>query len=290
MTRTKSRPPSIARAAFPLVLALVTTAAPASGRDRAVRCQRAIERGGHWYATRLLDTIERCAQSATGSLTDCLDSAPERALLDRSRTNWARRAGPACAGVELQAWLGYLATCAPPVSSCSFPSPVIDAVGPQNDLLDCLACRIEDRLRSTGVLLFANGSSANICQGALGRAGLGILELLLDHIHSCLERGQSESIAGCLADPALAAKEADKVEAWRASAESECRAVDPFRDLGYSTYCGGVVPDLPPSCGQPAPSCAFPAISALSQPGVDNDLLDCLQCQVEEAALDVARG
>jgi len=193
-------------------------------------------------------------------------------------------------GVELQGRLGYLATCAPPVSSCSFPSPVIDAVGPQNDLLDCLACQIEDRLRSTGVLLFADGSSANTCQGALGRAGLGILELLVDHIHRCLERGQSESIAGCLADPALAAKEADKVEAWRASAESECRAVDPFRDLGYPTYCGGVVPDLPPFCGQPAPSCAFPAISSLSQPGVDNDLLDCLRCQVEEAALDVARA
>src|SRR5262249_18013572 len=161
--------------------------------------------------------------------------------------------------------------------------------GRNNDLLDCLACQIGERLRNAAHALFAGRPVRNACQGTIGEEGLAILRKRTDEIQACVEEPGSGRLAACRAGPSRQAGSDGARAGWRTAVEGDCAGGDPFEAPGYPTLCGGVVPVLPPDCSLTAPSCAFPEARALSAPGDDNDLLDCLRCQVEEAAIGLSR-
>lgn len=266
------------------------TATPATAERRAaLQCQQAIERGGTRYALEMLRAIDTCARTGSGPLAACLAAATTDRRLEQRRRAWRKRATHACMGVALRRDLAYFETCAAPPSTCTFASAVVDAAGPQNDLIDCLACRTEEQLQAVGSLLFAEQSIHHACQETIGQQGTAILRRLIEQLRSCLNRRGSESIAVCLSKPADATRVRDLVTEWRTSSEATCAGLDPFAELGYASLCGGVEPVRPAACSFASPSCAFESVGLLSAPGTDDDLLDCLQCQVEDAALGVIR-
>lgn len=285
--RLRLRPVSACGALF---LGLWFAATPVSAAGGAERCQRAIERTGSRYAARLLRSIERCARhGAEASLAQCLASEHTRMPLDRLRLRWTKRAVQACANVDVGSELGYFDTCAPEPSGCGFASGAVAAPGDRNDLIDCLACRTDEQLGDAGSRLFAGRPVENSCQRAIGDAGLGLLRSVLSGIEDCLRGGGSTSIAGCLSETAQAASRRDAVNAWRAAATHACAGTDPFTQLGYPQLCGGVNPVESYSCPLTENACAFRRANRLSLPQADDDLIDCLECLVSEAALGSAR-
>jgi hypothetical protein len=276
----------VLRWAVSLILLL---ASAAGARDDASRCERAIERGARQYTAKLFVAIDRCTRDGSGPVAACLDTPVERERLDAVRARWGRKAASKCDGVPFASTLGYLDTCGAPPSGCTFPSAALDVDGPRNDLVDCLACRLDEHLRSAAVLAVADRPLSSPCQAALGENGIALTRLVVTEVQRCLRRGEADSIAGCLAGVEPAARLALGVAEWRDGARAECDGVDPFVDLGYARLCSGSVPVSPPSCGQVAPPCTFVSATALDQTGDDNDLLDCLECQLVEAGLGVAR-
>ena len=65
--------------------------------------------------------------------------------------------------------------------------------------------------------------------------------------------------------------------------------VDPYTALAYPNTCSGRMPVFPNSIVLHDPPCTFVTVGRLSNPGEDDDLLDCLACRAEEAVLEVAR-
>jgi hypothetical protein len=257
-----------------------TTTTTFPENDPTIVCQRAIERGGMRYAEEVLGVVADCAAPGQGgSITGCVTSAPMRARLDGKRTEWGTEASPVCAGVELRRDLGYFETCGAPPSSCIFASTVLDLPGGTNDVLDCLACRLTETLSGAGVKLYADRAESNICHGAIGR-GLDAVRSLLQQTDGCVKQPGATSLAACFT-PDLAA--------WRAQAEMDCMGRDPFASPGYPSLCAGVSPVSPAFCALHAYPCTFEETTSLSAAGNDDDLLDCLGCQIEEAALGVGR-
>src|SRR5262249_29445715 len=111
-----------------------------------------------------------------------------------------------------------------------------------------------------------------------GDGGLGALRSTLQQVDVCTQQPDATSIAACFT-PALAA--------WRSQAESTCAGVDPFGSLGYSQSCSGLQPTAPAFCSSEVRPCTFPNATTLSGPGTN--LLNCLECQTEEAVLTIAR-
>jgi sugar lactone lactonase YvrE len=273
------------------VLVAIALAAPASADDAPVACQHAIALGGDRYATEALRVVRRCAHARRRNLAMCVDRGLRSGIAKRTRRAWGRAAARACAGIDVGGALGYLDTCAPASSEsqCTFASERLDARGAGNDLLDCLACQIGERLRGAGVALFASRPVRDPCAQTIGEQGMAVLAALLDELHGCLEAPTAPTIAACLADPDRSSRIDAAMASWRTAAEASCAGADPFERAGYPHLCAGVVPVLPPDCSASAPPCAFVAATSLSTPGADDDLLDCLACQVEEAALGTSR-
>jgi hypothetical protein len=274
-----------------ICLFVVLLATPAVAADGTLDCQRAIERGGDRYARGVLRIVRRCARGRGADLAACVDAGLRGDGAIRVRRAWGRGAGRACAGVDVSGALGYLRTCGPPSaeSRCTFSSTELDARGARNDLVDCLACRIGERLRDTSLALFASRPARNRCQRTIGEEGLKVLTAFLDELRGCIDGPDTPTIAACLTDPDRSGRMDAAVARWRAAAEARCAGTDPFAQAGYPHLCSGVPPALPPGCNPAAPPCELRATNALAAPGVDDDLLDCLGCRLEEAMLGTSR-
>jgi serine/threonine-protein kinase len=258
----------------------VTTTSFPPGTDPGLVCQRAIETGGLAYADAVLDRIAACAGSSGQTpLTDCLASNAVSQALDAVRTQWTTTVGTSCNGLDLQIDLGYPEVCGAAPSLCTFPSAGLDAPGPSNDVLDCLACRIEEQLRTSATSLYANLGATEPCRQSLGDGASQVLRSTLQQLASCVQQSGLHSVAGCFAPD---------VTAWRSQAQTSCAGVDPYATLGYSSFCSGVPAVSPNSYAPHALPCSFNTM-ALNVSGVDNDLLDCLACQTGEGVLGVAR-
>lgn len=286
-SRRRSIPTAMRIAAFATLL-VMAGAANGFAVDPALRCQAAIERGGVRYARAALGVLEDCTRPAATSVAACFDDAAARSRLDAAAPRWRDRVVRACESVDIHA-LGYLDSCGPAESACAFSSAALDASGPRNDLIDCLSCKLETRLRDAVVALAADRPANEPCRRAVVGEGVDLLSLWLRETSSCLRDRDALSIAGCLSDPRRRARFASATDAWRAAAERGCVAADPFAQLGYPALCSGVEPVVGAFCSDAAPPCGFVAATRLSAPGGDNDLLDCLDCRVSEAAIGVAR-
>ncbi len=245
--------------------------------DETLACQRTIEMGGLAYANLLLDLAEGCADPGQPlSMTSCLTSASATATLNTQRTTMIGAITAACNGIDVWRDLGYLTTCDAAPSSCTGPSGTLSGLG------DCFACKLGEIVRWAVDRLFANDAPSTTCHSAIGSAGLQALRSVLDASATCLAQPGAVSIASCF-DPDAA------VAAWRASAVSACGATNPFTNLGYSMLCSGQLPTSIAFCGARADPCTFSQMSALNTPFSSDDLLDCLDCQLEEAVLATAR-
>jgi hypothetical protein len=247
--------------------------------DSAVRCQRAIERPGLRYADALIRSASDCALHGEGPLDACLDARLGEKKLARLRARWEAGFGRACATTNLDADLGYFPACRGGPSACEALAGGIA----------CLECRVEQHVRTAVTALYANAPESNPCHAALGRVGVETLATLLHQLGACLRRRDAVSIAACLAGGGLGERLDAALAAWRAGAVAACGTTDPFTALGYPTLCSGVPPEPINSCSLPAPACTLPAATRLGGEGADDDLLDCLDCRVEETALAVGR-
>jgi sugar lactone lactonase YvrE len=255
-----------------------TTSLPPS--DPPLACQVAIEAGGMAYARATLDAIAACtAPGGSASLGSCMAGAPVAGALAAVRADWAADTAGPCSGVDLRATLGYAETCGAPPSACTFASPLRDAPGGGNDVLDCLACRIEEQLRTSALAMYAGQDAVEPCRDAVGNGSLAVLRGTLDAAYACVQQPTATSVAACWT-PSFAA--------WRAQAVAQCAGIDPFTTLGYPPFCSGYPPAAPNSYAPHAYPCSINA-STLDNPAVDNDLLDCVSCQANEGALGVAR-
>lgn len=256
----------------------------------ALRCQQTIERRGARYALAMLESIDECAATDAASIAACVEAPDKRRQLDALRSWWGRRAATACAGVNWKSQLAYHATCAPPPSECSFATDTIDAPGARNDEIDCLACRTEEHLRTVTEIVLADRPIRNACHDSLARPGLTLLRWTIRQVRRCLGSGRGASIAECLTEDTFV-QAAERAEAeWRSSAEAACAGIDPFLELAYRTLCAGEEPVRPPSCPRDAPPCKFESVVSMNEMGENNDLVDCLLCQSQEAALGIARA
>jgi hypothetical protein len=245
-----------------------------SENDSALGCQRAIESGGIAYAQAVLHAIDDCAATGQGeSVNACFASVSARQRLSDLRTQWAAHATATCAATDLRHDLGYPDTCGAAPSACTAASVGVDGV------VDCLACRFAEYLRGAAVKLYADRLASDGCRGVLG-SGMQDLAATLQQVHECVNQPEATSVAACFT-PNLAV--------WRARSEAACAGVDAFGTLGYPNLCSGNTPVRPSYCAQHVLPCTFSQTSSLSTPGEDNDLLDCLTCQAEEAVLGVAR-
>jgi hypothetical protein len=290
--RTELRPRSplgLALGAGIALMLVVAAAAPARGADVALRCQSAIESGGMRFARALLREIDRCSRSYGTSLDACLGSDAARARLDAKLPRWHARVARACASVDAHSVLGYLDTCGPADASCGFATPSVAAPGAENDLVDCLACKLEGRLHGAGRKLFADRPLGGACHASIAEPGLALMRDVLGELKRCLRSPDALSIAGCLSEPERRARIADATLAWRSRAIAACQGTNPFAAVGYPALCSGVTPPEIPFCSDESPPCTFVAASLLDRPTADDDLLDCLECQISEAALGVAR-
>lgn len=280
-------------AAVPRVLLLVPLllALPSPARAAGQACQAEIERVGYRYAQMLVRQIKACAAaSQSDSISTCLAQPSRVAARETLRARWANDTATACAGVALGPNLGYLSTCAAAPSSCTFATSELDAPGPRNDLLDCLACRLDESLGGVGAELFADAPIRNACHQAIGGRGLGVVKKMLRMLKACQVERQV-SIAACLSRPGNSAKRDRLLAGWRAASVDACATFDPFGgEPGYPQLCSGQAPAVVPACGTSAPPCTFGETTKLSDVAQSNDdLLDCTSCRAEESVLEVAR-
>jgi hypothetical protein len=291
-----------------MVLMLGSSLTPAVTWATPATCQHAIERGAVRYLNALTKAMVDCAlpTQPSGRLSTCLE-APDPAAaarLSKVRALWVKRAAPACTGVSLGHDLGYHGVCtAAPYGSanaCRFATAVLDAPGDHNDALDCLACQMEVSIEFFGSQLFAYDRVPGIepydkCFRTAGSQGLDALRVLVARVHKCLQNPQATSIAACLDDPAVSARVAERFATWRARADTVC---GPLANVvvgngfpGWQAHCNGD-PGVPGAfCRARVYPCTFATtMHAVSTPAPDDDLMDCLQCQVEENALFVLRN
>lgn len=276
----------------PRLSRLSRLSAPAAASvDPVDRCQRAIEVGGMRFAKQVLRSISQCAAAGRSEpITDCLESNSLRNTLAKLRASWRMRAVRDCATVNVASQLGYLGTCDVGASACAFPSPVLDAPGEGNDLIDCLACRLDSDVRGGGIPAFRDFPAVNRCHGTVGKQGILLIRVMLKAFESCQRKAQTASLAACLSDPLIALRIDKQLAAWRTSAEKDCADANPITSSpGYQTECSGALPGFPGSCPPVAPPCTFNPTTKLSGPGGEDDLLDCLACRTQEAALAVGR-
>jgi len=266
------------RTGLVLLVTLVATGASAEP-DPALRCQRAIERGGLAYARAVLAAASDCATDGVGPIDACLDGAIAGAALGKTRARWEAKVADACATTDVGPALGYFPTCAGEPAACA-ASP--GGVG-------CLACRVEQHLGTAVEALHANAPATTACRAAIAKPGVKALGKLLGRLAACLRRPDSISIAVCMDAGDVGARLDGAVAAWRADAVAACATIDPLATLGYPALCSGVPPEPVNSCQYSAPPCTMPAASGLDGAGPDDDVLDCLECRVEEAGLAVAR-
>ena len=294
----------LVRSSVALLLSIGPIGAPiaATTLNHDLACQRAIENGAHRYAACMLDTVERCAQRSGKPVVPCVEAAFRRPRLVRARRRWGAAARAACAGVDVATRFAYHTTCAPtpadcigttcihPDSACTFPTVRLDRSGADNDILDCVACQIREEMRDLGSVLFGDGSGPSPCRAALGGGGTAALRAVFSELHGCLQDPSAVSIAGCLSDPSRASRIEETMAAWRTQAENRCAGVDVFGGLSYQTFCSREVPARPPFCDFQVRPCEFQPFSVLTTAGGDDDLLDCLRCRVEEAAMAEVRA
>ena len=261
-----------------LLVVLAATGA-AADPDPALRCQRAIERGGLAYARALLDAASECATDGGGPIDTCLDGVIAGASLTRVRTRWESKVADACATTDTGPALGYFPTCVGGPAACeALPGGV-----------GCLACRVEQHVGSAVEALYANAPATTACHAAIAKPGVKALGKLLGRLAACLRRPDAVSIAVCMDTGGIGARLDTALAAWRADAVAACGTTDPFATFGYPTLCSGVPPEPINSCQYAAPACTMTAAGGLDGAGPDDDVLDCLDCRVEEAALAVAR-
>src|SRR5690554_2185428 len=158
------------RFAFGTVLVLLALLASDAAHATPEACQSAIERVGHRYARRVLRQVTECsAAERMEPISTCLAAPAAAKARTRLRTRWSKATATVCADTDFASDLGYLGTCAAAPSSCTFATPVLDALGPRNDVLDCLACRIEETLDAVGAKLLANQPVRHACHETIGR-------------------------------------------------------------------------------------------------------------------------
>ena len=257
-----------------------TTSSTIPSPDAALNCQRAIEAGGMTYARAVLDRIEACvAPGGSSSLASCMASGTVTSALGGVRTQWGSDTAAPCTGVALRTMLGYDERCGVAPSTCTFASPVRDAAGTGNDVLDCLACRIAEHLRTSAQQIYAGQDAVEPCRSAIGNGSVAVLRATLDAANTCAQQGTVSSVAACWTPD---------FTAWRAQASTACAGVNPFTTLGYSSFCSGIPAAAPNSYAPHAVPCSF-NVNTLDNAGFDNDVLDCATCQANEGALGVAR-
>jgi hypothetical protein len=251
----------------------VTTTTLPAGTDPKIVCQRTIEAGGMQYARVVLSELANCAApGGFPSISSCFTNPPSS--LSATYVQWRADAEAACAGVNLATDLGYGDRCGATPSDCAFVDTTPAGV------TGCLACGIRGRLRDIATVLYADRDTNTSCQTALGGGALDLLRNTLEEMGGCVQMAGATSVAACYTpDPS----------AWRTQAESACTGVDPFGTLGYSHSCSRLAsPVSPGACAGRAYACTMNT-TALSTPNPDNDVLDCLGCQVGEGVLGVAR-
>ncbi|MBM4244455.1 MAG: hypothetical protein FJ148_11665 [Deltaproteobacteria bacterium] len=199
---------------FALVAGLAVAAPPARGDDVALRCQRAIESGGMRLARTLLRQVDRCSRSYGTSVDECLGSAAAQARIGAEVPRWRARVARACVGIDAHAVLGYLDTCGPADSPCGFAAPAVEAAGPNNDIVDCLACKVEERLRGVGCKLLADRPLGGACHASIAEPGLALLRDILGELNRCLRAPGALSIAGGLSEPERRTRIATATTAW----------------------------------------------------------------------------
>jgi hypothetical protein len=225
----------------------------------------------------VLDLAEGCAAPGQPLPIDGLSRVRERHRdVEHTEDGDGRRDHDACNGIDVWRDLGYLTTCDAAPSSCTGASGTLPGLG------DCFACKLDEIMRWAVERLFANDAPSTACHTALGSAGLQALRTVLDATTTCLAQPGAVSIASCF-DPDAA------VAAWRGSAVSACAAVNPFTNLGYPTLCSDQMPTAIAFCGARADPCTFSQMTQVDTPGSSDDLLDCLDCQLEEAVLATTR-
>lgn len=282
------------RFAFGTVLVLLALLASDAAHATPEACQSAIERVGHRYARRVLRQVTECsAAERMEPISTCLAAPAAAKARTRLRTRWSKATATVCADTDFASDLGYLGTCAAAPSSCTFATPVLDALGPRNDVLDCLACRIEETLDAVGAKLLANQPVRHACHETIGRRGVKLLRRVLVELHRCPAR-KDKSIAACFGQPGVAKRLAKlldrRLAAWRAASVAACTTSPIDSAPHYPTLCAGIEPTVLPACAFQAAPCTFGATQLLDAPGANNDdLLDCLSCQLQDAALTVAR-
>src|SRR5262249_8201718 len=231
-----------------LLVALLALPGRALGEDGVLACHTAIEAGSRTWAEASLDASERCAHHARARFGPCVERAFRDGAFSRLRRRWGKRAARACQGLAVGPDLGYLASCVPATatSPCAFPSDRVDAPRPRNDLIDCLACQIGERLQDAGAALLASAPIREGCRRTLGDGGIGVLRMLLDELYGCVGLPEGASLAACLAEPRPAARIETAMASWRATSEQRCAGVDPLKTLGYPALCAGIEPTVPP--------------------------------------------
>ncbi len=273
-----------------LVVASIVVSASSStaATDSVDRCQRTIEGQGMHYARRALNVVRACARNGSSSISTCLSTTlPER--LSQTRERWGTWAGRRCQGINVFRDLGYHATCGVAPSACTFTTSSLDAPGEDNDLLDCLACRIEEAVSDLGPRLYANAPVENSCHDRVGDGGVRYAAALLRTLKYCQHHGRT-SIAECLVDRANDDRLEGKRTTWQATTAQACQFTNPISGSpGYAPYCSGRAPATPGYCPSYVPPCSFNPVANVNQTGPNNDLLECLTCQVEETALSIAR-
>src|SRR5262245_26946412 len=108
------------------------------------------------------------------------------------------------------------------------------------------------------------------CQRAIERGSARYLEQLLVSVQRCTAPGPYGTVFDCFEALAGDADLAHQRELWSRRTARKCATTSLASDLGYYDTCGS---DRRPG------SCSFPS-AVLDAPGDDNDLLDCLACQV----------
>src|SRR5262249_1073303 len=150
------------------------------------------------------------------------------AMLDRLRTRWSNTTASVCATTDPVSELGYLPICAVAPSSCTFASPVLDEPGPNNDLLDCLACKIRESMTGAAVRLYADQPVQNTCHQAIGSRGTWYLRRMLRRLKRCQKHGDTISLAECLSEPSTAMRSDLDLASWRSASVDACAATNPI--------------------------------------------------------------
>ncbi len=279
--------PRIIRVVLIVVTSLACATVARAAADAANRCQRTIEGYGVHYTKRALKVVRTCAKSGS-SISSCL-ATELPARLSSSRERWGKRAARHCRDVDVFRTLGYHATCGVAPSQCTFRASTLDAPGGANDLLDCLACRIQESVADIGPRLYADVSEEHACHSRIGAGGVRYTRALLGALFQC-QLDKRTSIAECLSDDQVDDLLSDKRAIWTRKSRQACKSTNPISGSpGYAPFCSGGAPSTPGSCPRWVPACSFNPVSNVTQSGANNDLIDCLTCQTHEAALSVAR-